>query len=257
MKDLIQQIHVLILTKNEAPNLNRVLNQLRVFPRVVVLDSGSTDGTRSIAESFANVEFHVRDFDSFANQCNFALDHLLNPAPWTLSLDADYVLSDALIAELAVLEVGANAGFEAEFVFCMDGHPLPGSFYPPRTVLFQTQLARYLQLGHQHKVQVNGFIDRLSAKIFHDDRKDFAYVIANQKKYAAQEAKYLRSMPFSELRFPSKLRKLGVVMPVLAPMVALLSKCSFLRGRPAWKYAYFRWIAELEIAKAIWRLRMS
>src|SRR5262249_2168486 len=44
----LEQIAVLILTYNEAPNIGRVLAALARFTDVVVLDSGSTDGTAEI-----------------------------------------------------------------------------------------------------------------------------------------------------------------------------------------------------------------
>jgi glycosyltransferase involved in cell wall biosynthesis len=249
-------IGVFVLTKNEAPNLSRVLDKLQAFSRVVVLDSGSTDETQAIAERFNNVEFHTRAFDSHANQCNYALDVCLKDAPWVMSLDADYVLSDQLVSELTTLDWNQHAAYEASFVFCMDGTPLPGSFYPPRVVLFRKDCARYVQIGHTQKVEIQGSIGQLQGKILHDDRKDFAYVLQNQKRYAALEAQYLQQQPLRTLKLAGKLRKTGLIMPILAPIVALLSKGSFLVGKPAWKYAYFRLIAELEIAKAIWRLRL-
>ena len=60
----------LIITFNEEPNIGRVLERLGWVPRVVVLDSGSTDATLAICATFANVEVFTRPFDSFAGQCN-------------------------------------------------------------------------------------------------------------------------------------------------------------------------------------------
>jgi glycosyltransferase involved in cell wall biosynthesis len=257
LPSLISQIHVFVLTKNEAPNIGRVLEKLGRFARVIVLDSGSTDATREIACTFPNVDWQERAFDNATNQCNYVLEKLLSGCEWVLSLDADYVLSDALLEELETLQPADFNAFEARFVFCMDGHALPGSFYPPRTVLFKPKFAHYEQFGHTQRLSVQGPVGQLRGKILHDDRKDFAYVLRNQKRYAAMESVYLRETAFSKLSFPGRLRKTGMIMPLLAPIVALCSKGSFLHGRPAWKYAYFRWIAELEIAKAIWRLRIS
>jgi hypothetical protein len=56
----------LVVTFNEAPNLRRTLERLTWAPRVIVLDSFSTDDTETIARSYPNVEFLQRPFDSFA-----------------------------------------------------------------------------------------------------------------------------------------------------------------------------------------------
>src|SRR5476651_782795 len=92
-------LQVLILTKNEEPNLQRVLERLTTIEKVIILDSYSTDKTLEIARSFPNVVVYERPFDSFAGQCNYGLS-LIN-SEWVLSLDADYVLTEDFIKETA------------------------------------------------------------------------------------------------------------------------------------------------------------
>ena len=41
-----------VLTKDEEANVGRCLEKLRWVPKVLVLDSGSKDGTERIAKSF-------------------------------------------------------------------------------------------------------------------------------------------------------------------------------------------------------------
>ena len=65
---MLSDITPVILTYNEEPNLGRTLESLRWAPRVVVVDSGSTDATRAIAERFSNVAWFERRFDDFARQ---------------------------------------------------------------------------------------------------------------------------------------------------------------------------------------------
>lgn len=104
----LDRVCVLILTFNEAENLARTLGALSAFPRVLVLDSGSTDETRAIAQSHPNVRVQVRPFDAHARQWNHGLAACGIEDPWVLALDADYVLDPALAAEIAALSPPAE-----------------------------------------------------------------------------------------------------------------------------------------------------
>ena len=120
-----------------------------------MLDSFSTDETLSIARSFPQVRVVQQKFETFAGQCNFGLQQLRTP--WVLSLDADYVLSDELVRELATLaQTDALAGYAVHFKYCIAGRPLRASLYPPRTVLYRKDRARYREEGHGHRVQIAG-----------------------------------------------------------------------------------------------------
>ena len=103
-----------ILTKDEEANVGRCLEKLRWVPKVLVLDSGSTDGTERIAKSFPNVEWATRPFDSFAGQCNYALSRL--KSEWVLSMDADYILSDEVIREISHLQPGPPVRILERFI---------------------------------------------------------------------------------------------------------------------------------------------
>ncbi|MCE3005044.1 MAG: glycosyltransferase family 2 protein [Xanthomonadaceae bacterium] len=245
------EILPVILTRDEAPNIGRTLAALRFAPRVVVLDSGSTDDTEALARGFGNVDFHVRAFDSHAAQCNHALDHLAGGARWLLFLDADYVLGDALVAEIAALVPPPEvAGYRARFRYCIDGRPLRGALYPPRVVLFRRGAGRFVQRGHAQVLDIAGAVRDLGAPILHDDRKPWSRFMANQRRYAALEASWLLSQPLAALRWPQRVRRLLVVAPWLAPMVAL-ARGAALDGRAGWRYAWERCVAELLLSREL------
>ena len=105
---MLDQITVFVLTYNEQENIARVLAKLAGFARVIVLDSFSQDATAAEAARFPYAQWVQRRFDNHANQCNFVLDELAISTPWVMSLDADYVLSDALLAELSALKLPAD-----------------------------------------------------------------------------------------------------------------------------------------------------
>ncbi len=93
------KISAYVITFNEEKRLGKTLDALeRVADEIVVVDSGSTDKTEEIARQHAKVRFMHRDWISYANQKNFAQNQCVNE--WLLSIDADEVLSDELIAEI-------------------------------------------------------------------------------------------------------------------------------------------------------------
>jgi glycosyltransferase involved in cell wall biosynthesis len=85
---LIEAITPLIITFDEAPNIARTLDKLAWARRIVIVDSGSTDGTVDVVACYPQVSLFKRAFDSLADQCNFGLAQV--ESEWVLSLDADY-----------------------------------------------------------------------------------------------------------------------------------------------------------------------
>ena len=92
----MDKLTTVILTKNEELNIvDVVLNAMEVSSSVLVVDSGSTDRTVTLAEANgAKVVYRAWDND-FAAQRNFALKHV--KTEWVLYLDADERLNPKLI----------------------------------------------------------------------------------------------------------------------------------------------------------------
>lgn len=240
----LQDITPLILTYNEEPNIGRVLEKLRWAERIVVVDSDSTDRTAELASSFPQVRVLRRPFDNHVNQWNFGLDQVTTP--WVLSLDADYVLSDALIDELTAragtLEL---AGYYASFRYCIAGRALRGSLYPPRIVLFRRDRARYAADGHTQLLRVEGATGRLSGVIFHDDRKPLSAWLQAQQRYALLEVDKLTVTPVESLGRMDRIRRRKWLAPLLTPPYCLFAKRLILDGWPGIYYTLQRTYAEL------------
>jgi glycosyltransferase involved in cell wall biosynthesis len=243
--DFLQSVDVLVLTRNEEANLGRTLAALARFPRVVVLDSGSTDATLAIAEGRPNVRVCTHPFESHAAQWSFGLTQCGLSAPWVLALDADYVLEPDLVEEIAALAPSSDTcGYRASFRYMIHGRALSGSLYPPVTILYRREGASYVQDGHTHRLVPSGPVLPLAGKVRHDDRKPFMAWLASQERYATLECEHLRRTPWRQLKWSDRVRRLAVVAPWLVPLYCLTLRGGLFDGRAGMLYALQRCIAE-------------
>jgi glycosyltransferase involved in cell wall biosynthesis len=247
---VLDDVTPLIITWNEANNIRRTLDKLAWAKRIVVVDSGSTDETISILQSYPQVGVLHRPFVDFASQCNFGMN--LVTTHWVLSLDADYELSDGLVTELrSLLPATTTAGYCAKFVYRIYGRPLRASLYPPRIVLYRRDKAIYRNEGHGHRVVVDGEILPLTAPIYHDDRKSLAHWFASQQRYAQKEAEHLLCSNRADLGRIDRIRLAAWPAPLFVLLYTLLIKKCVLDGWPGWVYALQRSLAETLIALEI------
>jgi glycosyltransferase involved in cell wall biosynthesis len=237
-----QSVTPLVLTFNEEANIARTLQGLAWARQIVVVDSGSTDATLEILSNCAAVRLEHRTFDDFASQCNFGLKFVTTP--WVLSLDADYQCPPEFETELISLNEDVS-GFEYSFVYCIHGHPLRGSLYPPRVVLFRKELGQYVSDGHAHRLNLQGPVKKVITRILHDDRKPLARWLEWQDKYADLEVQKIFSTPSHLLSWKDRLRKKIVCAPIFTLAYCLFGKGLILDGWPGVYYTLQRVYAEL------------
>lgn len=246
---VLDKITVLILTYNEEDNIARTLEGVAWARRIIVVDSGSTDATPEIVAQCTTAEWFVRPFDNHQAQWNFGLAKCGDSAEWVLALDADYRLSENLKNEISALSPPPEvSGYRASFRYCVLGHALRGSLYPPVTVLFRHEGARYEQAGHTQRLVTQGRVVELASPIDHDDRKPLSRWLASQQKYARLEADHLLSTSRAELRRNDRIRRLGWPAPFLVFFYTLIAKRCILDGWPGWLYVLQRLFAETMIA---------
>ena len=108
-------ISIFVIVKNEAQRLPATLEAVKgLAQELVVVDSGSTDGTQQIAQGFGArvVETHWR---GYGPQKRFAEDQCRHK--WVLNIDGDEVLTPALIGEIS--------GLFAKGEPALDGYAFP------------------------------------------------------------------------------------------------------------------------------------
>ena len=101
---LAVRLSVVIITHNEEANIGRTLQSVQPLVKdgqgeIIVVDSGSTDKTVGIAESYGAKVF-IEKWKGYAAQKNSAMDRATGD--WIFSLDAD----ESLEPELAELIAG-------------------------------------------------------------------------------------------------------------------------------------------------------
>lgn len=242
--NILDSITPIILTYNEAPNIQRTLQYILSWAnRIVVIDSYSTDETLEILKLYPQVQILQRKFDTHTAQWNYGLKQVTSE--WVLSLDADYIVTSELITEIKTLPINTEInGYFAKFKYCVFGKPLRATILPPRQVLFRTEEAIYIDDGHTQLLQVNGKSATLSSYIHHDDRKPLRRWLWAQDRYMIIEAKKIKQKFNGELSLADKIRKQKILAPFIIPFYCLILKGGILDGWHGWYYAFQRMLAE-------------
>lgn len=249
-------ISVVILTLNEEYNLPRCLASVAWSDDVLVVDSGSGDGTLAIARS-AGARILSRSFDSFAGQRNYAMTAGELRHPWTLHLDADEVVPPELASELRSLAASNEAAFDvwrvaARMIF-MGRWLRHAGMYPAYQVRFgRTAALRFVDFGHgQREVQPPEAVGTLRHPLDHYNfSKGINDWLARHLRYARAEAVELRrarSVPLRLADLYSKdptvrrraLKQLSYRAPLrglLAFLYAYVLRAGFLDGRAGLTY---------------------
>ena len=99
-----EPLTVLVPAENEAVNLKECLESVRWAEEVVVVDSGSTDGSLEIARAIADRVLQ-HEYVNSAAQKNWALPRLAHR--WVLIVDADERVTPELEEEIRELLAAA------------------------------------------------------------------------------------------------------------------------------------------------------
>jgi len=241
---MLEQITPLILTFNEAPNIDRTLAKLTWAEQIAVIDSYSTDETLDMVKSYPQTQVFQRQFDTHHNQWNYGLAQV--KTEWVLSLDADYILTDELIAELASLAHDSPIdGYFVRFKYCVFGKPLRGTLLPPRQVLFRREKSIYLDDGHTQLLHVRGESGTLNSYIYHDDRKPLSRWLWAQDRYMLIENQKILETSPDELSFGDRIRRQKILAPFVILFYCLIFNQGILDGWYGWYYALQRTLAEI------------
>jgi glycosyltransferase involved in cell wall biosynthesis len=192
---------IAIPVRNEAKNLPKCLAAIGadLAKDIVVIDSGSTDQTREIAQANGA---KVVDFSwdgKFPKKRNWYLRNYTPTTKWILFLDADEYLTDEFKKELReALKDDSKVGFWLSYTIYFLGKQLKGGYPLRKLALFKVGAGEYERIDedqwskldmevHEHPI-LNGEIGTIRSRIDHQDFRDVSHYIIKHNEYAGWEA---------------------------------------------------------------------
>ncbi len=198
------QVTVVIPVKNEAKNLPECLSRLDDFARIVVVDSGSTDATGSIARARGAEVLQFEWNGKFPKKRNWVLRNYTFETDWVLFLDADEFVTEAFKQELATaLADSPHAGYWLNYERWFLGKQLRHGDEFNKLALFRVGAGEYERIEenqwsaldmeiHEHPV-LDGTTGEIKAPIEHNEYRGLHHYIAKHNEYASWEAaRYLQ-----------------------------------------------------------------
>jgi glycosyltransferase involved in cell wall biosynthesis len=250
-------ITVIVSVKNEALNLPSCLDKLMRFNQIIVVDSGSTDDTLSIATAMgAEVLQFVWD-GKFPKKRNWALQNTNLLHEWILFLDADEFVTTDFVNEVEIKTQDPNFnGYTIQFENYFMGKKLRYGYGFQKSALFRKSKGAYEKIEedlwshldmevHEHPI-IEGKIGVINAKVIHKDFKTIEHYIAKHNAYSSWEAQrylQLKETKNSVLSLNQKI-KYGLLTTGLLPLVyfigAYFLKLGFLDGKEGFYLARFK-----------------
>ena len=178
------QLSVVIISKNEEKFIADAVKSALFADEVLVLDSGSTDGTCTVAQQLGAKVLH-QDWLGFGAQKNKAVELAKND--WVFVLDSDERITPELQSEiLNILQESTVDGYYVARLNNFFGKNIRHcGLYPDYSIrLFDRCKGRFNDVTVHESVQIQGKIDKLKNHMIHlafDTVEEFSN---KQKKYA-------------------------------------------------------------------------
>lgn len=209
-------VSVIVLTRDEEVNLRRCLASVAWAEQIIVVDSGSTDDTVTIAKSLG-ADVVEQPWLGFSGQREFALRLPLLRHDWVYFVDADQWVSPQLAEEItAVLRSPSCVAFAHRFRLVFEGCWIrrcgwyKGSW---NVQLMDRHHTKYDGSLFGERVCVDGETRRLTNDIVDDDLKGLAAWLQKHVRYAQLEAER-RGPPASLQRRLRTVKSRGTVRPL-------------------------------------------
>jgi len=189
-------ITAIILTKNEEANIVKCIRSIKpIVKRIIVVDSGSTDNTCSVAEAEgAEVMLHPLTPFLYAKQFLYGMENGNITSKWVFRIDADEELTEESAREIDEL-CNANEdtdvnGIVLRFEVNFMGQPIRhGGVYPLRKLLIFKYGKGNIEdrCMDEHCVLWEGRSVEVKHDSLHHDYKGLSAWIAKHNNYSDRE----------------------------------------------------------------------
>ena len=244
-------LSVVLITRNAATVLDACLESVRFADEIVIIDSGSSDGTLEIANRHG-ARVVQKEWLGFGRQKQFAVEQAKND--WVLCLDADERVSTDLAASIqkalarpvsALYRMPRRNRFLGRWLSHGEGYP----DWSPR--LFHRHSARWSDDLVHEKVIYAVTPGTLAGDLLHDSYDDLATYLERQNRYTTLAARQAYELG----------RSAGVLRLLFSPVVRFFKfyvlRLGFLDGVPGLLHisigcmnSYMKYAKLLELRKA-------
>jgi glycosyltransferase involved in cell wall biosynthesis len=228
------RLSAILIVRDEAHCLERCLRSVRpIADEIIVLDSGSTDKTVAIAQSFgASVE--ITDWPGYGPQKNRALNRARGE--WVLAIDADEQVTPQLAASIcAAVESPQPAvnGYFIRFLATWCGRPVHfGDWGRKRHLrLFRRTCARFTDALIHERVICQPRYGTLDGIMIHDTVTSEEEAIEKSRRYAELGAQSLHARGRGGLSS-------ALIHSAWTLQRGFLLRGGFLDGTTGWKVAW-------------------
>ena len=188
-------ISCFIIAQDESDRITNTIKSVIDFvDEVIVIDSGSTDGTQDIAKQLGCKVF-FNTWNGYGPQKRFGEDCTRNE--WLLNLDADEYLSDEIKSE--ILQTFDNNNDDYNF-FSMKVTPIYPNWKRPRLFsashqcvrLYNKRFGRFSNSPVHDSVQTNNSkVFYFKNHIYHNSVRSFKHLIEKEESYIQLQSKTL------------------------------------------------------------------
>ena len=189
-----EPLSVLVPVRNEEIHLRECLESVRWADEIVVVDSGSVDGTLAIARAMASRTLE-HEYVNSAAQKNWAIPQLTHR--WVLIVDADERVPPALRAEIECVLADPNRadGYWIGRANVFFGAPIRAAGWQRDKVLrlFDRTKGAYEPLHVHAEVRIAGRVGRLRERLIHHTYRDLDQYFEKFARYTRWSAEDLKA----------------------------------------------------------------
>jgi glycosyltransferase involved in cell wall biosynthesis len=247
-------VTAIVITRDEAAHIDACLDSVAWADEMLVVDSGSTDGTPDLARA-KGARVYVRDWPGYSAQKNFAAGEARHD--WIVSLDADERVTPALAEEIrtTLTRTPEEAGFRIPRVtFHLGRWIRTTDWYPDYQLrLYDRRRAAWKPRPVHESVEVRGLTGYLRHDLQHFAYRDIAHHHATMNRYTTLAATQMHAEG----------RRTGLIDLTVHPAAAFLRnyvlRCGFMEGTPGlvisamnayYVFLKFAKLREMRIAEA-------